>query len=119
SSCIPPRYTRLFGSHTIDTPCAENTLSVGRTCSAHSNRQVKPVQPPPRTPSRIIASGVPRLARCLAISDAAFSVISISRLEGPPGTGVVDDACAGGVANPAGAEGVGGATGDGEVGGER
>jgi hypothetical protein len=42
---------------------------------------VKPVHPPPRTPIRIRAFGVPRLPRCFAISCAAASVMSISRFE--------------------------------------
>src|SRR5450432_1385214 len=60
---------------------AEKMLSVGLGASAHSNTYVKPVQPPPRTPTRIRASGVPRFARCFEISCAADSVTTTSRLE--------------------------------------
>src|ERR1700689_1973058 len=85
SSVMPPRNTRLFWSTTIAMSYAANSVSVGRISSAHSNTYVNPVQPPPRTPTRIRAFGVPRLARCLAISCAADSVIATSFL---PTTGV-------------------------------
>src|SRR5450631_3416810 len=83
---MPPRYTSDFGSTTMPTlspsgVVAEKMLSVALGSSAHSNTYVKPVHPPPRTPTRIRAFGVPRLVRCFAISCAAATVTSTSFLE--------------------------------------
>src|SRR5215831_4750429 len=71
---------KLFGSTNTRTRPSSNdiTLSSGRgSLSDHSNRYEKPVQPPPRMPTRSPFGSVARVPAAFLISATALSVTAI------------------------------------------
>src|SRR5260221_12162312 len=74
---------RLFGSTYTRTPSKSKTRSFSRGGSSENSiTYEKPEQPPPFSPRRTAASGVPRFASCFFAISTAFGVSEIDAFDG-------------------------------------